>query len=77
MLPLTQNLTLFAVETQRKMEVIDIIHAQFKTYSVTFLALRDANSSITSLKLMYFAISYSIDRMLKFDSLSYAMDDIK
>jgi hypothetical protein len=31
-----------------------------KIYSVTFLALTDANSSVTSLKMMIFAMSYSL-----------------
>jgi hypothetical protein len=33
---------------------------KLQIYSVTFLALTDTNSSITSLKLMFFAISYSL-----------------
>jgi hypothetical protein len=42
------------------MQFINMFLAQLQIYNVTFLALTDANSSITSLKLMVFAISYSL-----------------
>jgi hypothetical protein len=42
------------------MQLISICRVQLKIDSVTFLALTDTNSSITSLKLMVFSISYSL-----------------
>jgi hypothetical protein len=41
-------------------QLINMFHVQLQIYNVTFLALTDAHSSITSLKLMFFAISYSL-----------------
>jgi hypothetical protein len=59
------------------MQLTKILHEQLQIYNLTFLALTDANSSITSSKWMVFAMSYSVERMLKFDSRSYAMDELK
>jgi hypothetical protein len=42
------------------MQFINIFHVQLQIYNVTFLTLTDANSLITSLKLMGFVISYSL-----------------
>jgi hypothetical protein len=42
------------------MQLIKIFYVELKIYNVIFLALTDANSSVTSLKLMIFAISYSL-----------------
>jgi hypothetical protein len=41
-------------------QLINMFRVQLQIYNVTFLALTDANSSNTSLKLMVFAISYSL-----------------
>jgi hypothetical protein len=51
---------IYSVEAQHKIQLINIFQVQLQIYNVNFLALTDENPSITSLKLMGFAISYSL-----------------
>jgi hypothetical protein len=51
---------IYSVEAWHKTQLINIFNLQQKIYNVTFLALTDANSSVTSSKIMVFAVSYSL-----------------